>query len=290
MNLRDMEYVVTVADLKNFSQAAELCHVSQPTLSNQIKKMEEFLGVQLFERSNRRVMLTEIGEQIVQHARRVLREVENIHEIAEHAHDPLSGTFRLGAFPTLSTYLFPTIAPGVKETLPKLKLVLVEDKTAQLIELLLRGQLDAALLALPVYDDQLVSQKLFDDPFYLAAPKGHPLAKQKKITQAALNGEKLLLLDEGHCLRDQALDVCQAIGLGEDQDFRATGLETLRQMVKAGMGITLMPGIARRQDDEGIAYIPFATPAPSRTIGLVWRKTSARMKVMEKLIGMMKHP
>jgi LysR family hydrogen peroxide-inducible transcriptional activator len=287
MNLRDMEYLVAVADVMNFSQAAEQCHVSQPTLSNQIRKMEEYLGVQIFERSNRRVMVTEVGERIVQHARRVLREAETIREIAEHAHDPLSGSFRLGAFPTLSTYIFPTIAPLVKEAMPRLKLILVEDKTATLTEQLVQGQLDAALLALPVHDDHLVSQKLFDDPFYLAVPKGHALEKKKKLTQGELAGQRLLLLDEGHCLRDQALDVCQMAGMGEDTDFRATGLETLRQMVKAGLGITFIPHSAMKKED-GVAYLPFASPAPSRIIGLVWRKTTARMKVMEKLIGMLK--
>lgn len=287
MNLRDLQYLIAIADLRNFSQAANKCCVSQPTLSNQIRKLEDTLGVVIFERSNKRVMPTETGEQIIALARRVLREVDAMHDVAQSAQDPLAGKFRLGAFPTLSTYIFPSLVPKITAALPQLKLVLVEEKTQVLIERLKRGELDAALLALPVHDDQLVVKKLFDDEFFLAVPPQHPLAKTKQVDQAALSASTLLLLEEGHCLRDQALEVCHLVGMEEEQDFRATSLETLRQMVKAGTGITFMPKMAIQADETGIVYIPFKKPAPYRTIGLVWRKTTARTAVIEKLIAML---
>ena len=287
MNIRDLQYFLAVADLKHFGQAAEQCCVSQPTLSGQIKKLEQDLGVTLLERTNRRVMLTETGEQIARSARRILREVDTIYDVATSSHDPLSGKFRLGAFPTLSTYIFPTLVPKVKHSLPDLRLILVEDKTAILLEKLRQGELDAALLALPIHDDFLISQPLFDDEFMLAVPVGHELEKEQSIDQRALKNHCLLLLEEGHCMRDQSLEVCQLNGIAEEQDFKATGLETLRQMVKAGTGITFMPTIAVLENEVGIQYIPFASPAPSRRIGLVWRKTTARQQVIDMLVTML---
>jgi LysR family hydrogen peroxide-inducible transcriptional activator len=286
MNLRDLQYLISVADLRNFSQAADHCCVSQPTLSNQIRKLEETLGVVVFERSNKRVMVTETGEQIIAIARKILREVDAMRDVAQSAQDPLAGKFRLGAFPTLSTYIFPALVPKITAALPQLKLVLVEEKTQGLLERLKRGELDAALLALPLQDDQLNVTALFDDEFLLAVPPQHALTKKKQVEQADLGGNPLLLLEEGHCLRDQALEVCHRAGMEEEQDFRATSLETLRQMVKAGTGITFMPRIAIQPDEPGIRYIPFSAPAPYRTIGLVWRKTSARAAVIDKLLGM----
>ena len=283
MNLRDLQYVVAVADLRNFSQAAQQCNVSQPTLSGQIKKLEAQLGVTLFERNNKRVMLTESGAHIVRAATHILREANTIEEIAESAKDPLSGKFRLGAFPTVSTYIFPEMVPQVKKYMPDLRLILIEEKTASLIEKLRDGTIDAALLALPIHDDFLQSAAVFDDEFFLAVPSDHELAHHQKINQRTLHQHRLLLLEEGHCLRDQALDVCQLHGINEEQDFKATGLETLRQMVRAGTGITLMPKIAIATDETGIAYIPFESPAPKRTIGLVWRKTTTRQHVIDHI-------
>jgi LysR family hydrogen peroxide-inducible transcriptional activator len=283
MNLRDMEYLVAVAELRNFSQAAAKCNVSQPTLSAQIKKLEEWLGVPIFERNNKRVMPTEVGERIILSARRILREAEHIKQTADTARDPLAGNFRLGAFPTVSTYIFPHLVPNLTAQLPQLRLILIEEKTATLLERLKQGEIDAAILALPIEDDQLQTQALFDDEFYLAVPPGHALANKKEVQQSELSAHRLLLLEEGHCLRDQALSVCQLHGLSEEQDVRATGLETLRQMVKAGTGITFMPKIAMHADDPGIRYIPFAQPVPHRTIGLVWRKTTTRRRVIEEI-------
>lgn len=286
MNLRDLEYVVAVAELRNFSQAAEQCHVSQPTLSGQIKKMEEWLGVQIFERTNKRVMLTEVGQQIIDSARRIIKEAEAIKEAADSARDPFSGKLRIGAFPTLSTYIFPELVPKIKAEMPNIKLILVEEKTATLLEMLKNGALDVALLALPVEDDYFRYVPLFEDAFCLAVPADHPLTQYDRVRQEQLRDYPLLLLEEGHCLRDQALEVCQLHQIAESQDFRATGLETLRLMVKAGTGITFMPKVAVREGEEDIRYIPFEAPAPSRTIGLVWRKTSPRTSVMEALQGM----
>lgn len=288
MNIRDLRYFLAVAEVQHFGQAAEKCSISQPTLSGQIKKLEEELGVMLLERSNRRVMVTEIGEQVARSARRILREVDTIHDVARSSHDPMSGRFRLGAFPTLSTYIFPTLVPKVRQALPDLRLILIEEKTAMLLEKLRRGDIDAALLALPQREDYLVSRPLFDDEFLLAVPTDHPLAKLQSVDQNALQNHRLLLLEEGHCLRDQALDVCQLNGIAEEEDFRATGLETLRQMVKAGSGITFMPAIAVQQGEAGIHYVPFSRPAPVRNIGLVWRKTTARQQVIDKLVELLK--
>ncbi|TQV82644.1 LysR family transcriptional regulator [Exilibacterium tricleocarpae] len=284
MNIRDLRYFLAVAELEHFGQAADQCCVSQPTLSGQIKKLEEQLGVTLFERTNRRVMLTEVGEHIAHSARRILREVDTVHDIAKSSHDPLAGKFRLGAFPTLATYIFPNLVPRAKAAMPNIRLILIEEKTANLIEKLRHGEIDAALLALPVYDDFLVSHKLFDDEFLLAVPPDHELTKHPSIDQKTLKKQRLLLLEEGHCLRDQALDICRPHGIAEEQDFKATGMETLRQMVKAGTGITFMPKIAIQENEPGIHYIPFTAPAPIRTIGLVWRKTTTRQPVMDRLI------
>lgn len=289
MNLRDLQYLVALAELNSFSQAADRCCVSQPTLSNQIRKLEETLGVTLFERTNKRVMITETGEQIVVHARRILAEVDGMQELAQLSHDPLAGRLRLGAFPTLSSYLLPGLVPRITAALPRIKLVLVEEKTQVLIDRLNRGELDAAFLALPVQDPKLVEYPLFYDEFMLAVPPGHAFANHNRISQSALAGESLLLLEEGHCLRDQALDICHRVGMMESQDVRATSLETLRQMVKAGTGITLMPRIAITPDDTGIRYIP-VDPAPQRHIGLVWRKTTARQALLDILVSISSRP
>lgn len=285
MNLRDLHYLIAVADLRSFVQAAERCFISQPTLSTQIKKLEDELGIQVFERTNKKVLPTELGERIIASARRILKEQENIKEMAATAQDPLAGNLRLGAFPTLATYLFPQLVPLIKRELPRIRLILVEEKTEQLLQQLRSGQMDCALLAMPIYEDFLESRALFDDEFLLAVADSHPLATRSQIQAEDLPGEHLLLLDEGHCLRGHALQICQTVGADEEQDVRATSLETLRQMVHAGTGVTFMPRIAIR-DEPGVRYLPFAAPAPLRTIGLVWRKTSARGALIERLIGL----
>lgn len=284
MNLRDLNYLVTVADLRSFVKAAEQCCISQPTLSTQIKKMEQSLGVKIFERNNKKVLVTELGEQIIASAKRVLLEIESMQELARNAQNPMAGNFRLGAFPTLSTYIFPQLVPIIKQELPELRLILIEEKTDLLITQLKQGEIDAALLALPIDEDFLQIEKLFDDEFSLAVSADHPLANKQSVSQSDLLDKQLLLLDEGHCLRGQALKVCQLIGAEEQHDVRATGLETLRQMVRAGTGITFMPQIAiYKNEEKDICYIPFSNPRPKRSIGLVWRKTSARIELMKRL-------
>lgn len=287
MNLRDLHYLVAVADLRSFIQAADQCCISQPTLSTQIKKMEESLGVQIFERTNKKVLPTESGKLIIESARSILMEIDHIKELAEISQNPLVGNFRLGAFPTLSTYIFPGLVTKIRQTMPGLRLILIEEKTHALISQLKEGHIDAALLALPIEEDFLEVRELFTDEFKLAVAGDNPLAAMTTIKQSDLQDQQLLLLDEGHCLRGQALQVCQLIHAEEQQDVRATSLETLRQMVRAGTGITFMPNIAIHEPEEGISYIPFADPAPKRTIALAWRKTSARTELLERLIKLL---
>ena len=287
MNLRDIHYLVAVADTLHFGKAAELCAISQPTLSMQLKKLEEQLGVILFERTHKQVMITPIGAAILERARRILQEEKEIRTLARNSLSPFTGDFLLGAFPTLAPYFLPHIIPAIHVALPALRLLLVEEKTEVLLQKLRSGTLDAALIALPVQDGKLVTLPLMDDPFLLAVPSKHKLAKKSSVTLDSLAGEELLLLEEGHCLRDQALSVCHTLKATESGDFRATSLETLRQMVAAGVGITLIPRLAMRHDD-GITYIPFASPAPSRSIGLVWRASSPRKACIEKLAQIIK--
>ena len=189
----------------------------------------------------------------------------------------------MGVFPTLAPYLLPMLMPHIKAELPQLTVLLVEEKTPQILQQLEVGTLDCALLAMPVADDFLASKLLFHEPFYLAVPAGHALAKHKTIGRADLKHQSMLLLDEGHCLRDQALEVCDAIGIGEAQNFRATSLETLRHMVAAGDAVTLIPKLATEANNKLVRYIPFKAPVPQRSIGLYWRKTSARAPLYEKM-------
>ncbi len=278
MNLRDLHYLVALADLRHFGKAAAACFVSQPTLSTQIKKLEDELGVVLIERAPRKVMLTAAGKDMVQRARRIVAEVEQMKTAARRNRDPGSGSLRLGVFPTLGPYLLPHVVPQLRERHPALELLLVEEKSDVLMQRLHDGKLDAALLALPIHDDQLHTQFLFEEPFLLAAPAMHPLAKKKRLQIDALGAETLLLLEDGHCLRDQALDVCRLAGAHEKSGFRATSLETLRQMVAAGAGVTLLPALSVQPpivQPANIRLVAFQKPAPSRKIALVWRKSSA---------------
>lgn len=287
MNLRDLKYVTAVAQYQSFVQAAEHCFVSQPTLSTQIKKMERELGITLFERTNKKVMVTEVGERIVSSARLVLEEVERMHLLAADAQDPFAGTLRLGAFPSLASYLFPRTVLTIKQDLPNLKLILVEEKTNILITQLEQGEIDAAFLSLPLKEEFLTCQPLFDDAFELAVAIDDPLSKKRSIDPSELKDKPLLLLNEGHCMRDQALQFCQWSGAQEQLGVRAASLETLRQMVIAGTGMTLMPKIAIGRDDDLICYVPFKNPVPKRTIGLVWRKSSVRNQLMDRLVALL---
>ncbi|MEP6483535.1 MAG: DNA-binding transcriptional regulator OxyR [Rudaea sp.] len=278
MNLRDLKYLVALAEHKHFGHAAEASFVSQPTLSTQIKKLEDELEVSLVERTPRKVLLTDVGREIAQRARGILHEVDQIKAIARRTRDPESGTIRLGIFPTLGPYLLPHVVPRIRERFPRLELLLVEEKTEEVLRQLREGKLDAGILALPVHDDQLHTEFLFEEPFLLAVPENHPLAKRASLKLADLAEQSLLLLEDGHCLRDQALDICHLAGANEKSGFRATSLETLRQMVAANVGITLLPSLSVQPpiaQSGNVHLLAFRGEVPSRRIAMVWRKSSA---------------
>ncbi len=284
MNLRDLKYLVAVAEHRHFGRAAEACFVSQPTLSTQLKKLEEELGVTLIERTNRQVLLTAVGERVVAQAQRVLREANHLKHIAEEYTDPLGGEFRLGIIPTVAPYLLPKILGPIRKHLPNLKTQLTEGQTAVIGRLLREGDLDAVILALPLEEENVVERKLYTEPFYMAVSRSHRLADRKKVSVEDLDDEQVLLLEDGHCLRDQALEVCNSHNAVENTNFRATSLETLRQMVVADVGVTLMPKLAvPAKPAAGIRYIPFRGEVPHRDIGLCWRKSSPREPLLEKL-------
>jgi LysR family hydrogen peroxide-inducible transcriptional activator len=291
MNLRDLRYLVALAEHRHFGRAAEACFVSQPTLSTQIKKIEEELGVLLVERNPRRVLLTEAGQEIAERARDVLHEVEQIRSIARRAHDPEAGTLRLGLFPTLGPYLLPHVIPTLRQRFPRLDLLLTEEKTEALMQLLRDGKLDAAIMALPVHDDSLHVEFLFEEPFVLAVPGSHAFAARKTLRLAELQTLDLLLLEEGHCLRDQALDVCQSSGARERGGFRATSLETLRQMVAADVGVTLLPMLAVRPPvacASNVRLLGFEDQPPTRRVAMVWRRSSALGPFLGELAGVVR--
>jgi len=286
MNLRDMQYLVSLADHRHFGRAAAASFVSQPTLSTQIKKLEDELGVTLVERSPRKVMLTPAGHDIAERARRILAEVDQLKESARRTRDPEAGSVRLGIFPTLGPYLLPHVLPKIRERFPRLELLLIEEKTEVVLRQLREGRLDVGVLALPLHDEQLHVEFLFEEPFVLAVPQAHALAKRSTLSLHDLAHERLLLLEDGHCLRDQALDVCTLAGSGERNGFRATSLETLRQMVAANVGITLLPTLSVKPPvahSDDIRLLRFRDSHPSRRIGMVWRRSSAMAGFLLKL-------
>jgi len=292
MNLRDLQYLVALAEHRHFSRAAAASFVSQPTLSTQIRKLEEELGVTLVERTPRKVLLTETGREIARRARGVLAEIDEIKAIAQRTRDPEAGQLRLGIFPTLAPYLLPHLVPLVRARLPRLALLLTEEKTEQVIKLLREGSLDAGILALPLHEESLHAEFLFEEPFVLAVPESHPLAQRKsRLKLADLRDESLMLLEDGHCLRDQALEVCQLAGAVEKVGFRATSLETLRQMVAANVGITLLPTLAIKPPmahTDNVHLIEFAGHAPSRRIALVWRKSSSLDAFLQRFAALIR--
>ncbi len=292
MNLRDLEYLVAVAEHRHFGRAAEACFVSQPTLSTQVRKLETELAVELIERNPGRITLTDVGAEVVEHARSVLAEADMIRKVAAQSTDPEAGSIRLGMFHTLAPYLLPHIVPALGERFPRLELLLIEDKTDTLVTRLVEGSLDAAALALPIHASRLHVEPLFDEHFVLAAPRGHPLAVEDgPVSIEALAGEDLLLLEEGHCLRDQALEVCRLTGAGERRGFRATSLATLTQMVSAGVGITLLPDLAVRPpapENPRLVLRRFAEPVPHRSIALFWRPTSVHRELLPKIAAVIR--
>jgi len=289
MNLRDFEYLSAVARLQHFGKAAEACNVSQPTLSMQIKKLEETLGLPLLERGRRSVSLTAAGKDILARAENILREAKAIRDIARQHHDPFTGSMTLGAFPTLAPFLFPRIVPKLNKAHAKLQLFLVEEKTPELIQRLRAGTLDMALLALPIEADDLEQVKVLEESFLVALSKENPLSAKKSIRIEDLRKETLLLLEEGHCLTGQALEVCAWVRADESRNFRATSLETLRQMVASNLGVTFIPKMAATISLPSLVYRPFdSSLKPGREVGLFWRKSSPFSKAFRQIAGEIK--
>ena len=284
IKLKDLRYLVAVADTRHFGRAAERCFVSQPTLSAQLKKLEASLGVRLIERRPKHIALTEAGTEIIARARRMLEASEEILALARAHHDPLAGKLRVALLPTIGPYLLPRVMPGIGKTLPRLSLLLYEYQTTSMLEKLHCGEIDLGILALPVELDGLQYRELYEEPFLAALPARHPLARQATLRIEDFKDEPLLLLTEGHCLREQALAVCSRAGVEEHQEYRATSLETLRQMVAAGAGVTLLPELASLGAYgavRGVAVRPIARPVPTRRIGAVWRKTTPRRAAID---------
>jgi LysR family hydrogen peroxide-inducible transcriptional activator len=286
MNIRDLKYIVEVARERNFSRASSKVFVSQPALSMQIRKLEEDLGVEIFERSKQNFLITPIGAEIIKKAEIILQECEEIKLLAKNSKDPYRGEIKIGAFPTIASYFLPKFVKNIRKKFPHLKIFLIEEKSEDLILKLKNAQLDLCLLTLPIKDENLISKKIFSEEFLLATPLDHKLAKKSKINIKELQNQELMLLEDGHCLRDQALEICSMINAFEKKDFKASSLETLRQMVACGNGITLIPQIAVRNDDR-IAYVKIIN-APSRTIGITYRKSSVQKKLIEEIIDLAK--
>lgn len=278
LKLKDLRYLVALADTRHFGQAAAACLVSQPTLSAQLRKLEQYLGVQLVERRPRHVRLTEAGTAITIRARQVVANSEAIVRFAQSWRDPLAGRLRIATLPTIGPYLLPQIMVRLRKVLPHLEVMLYEYQTAPMLEQLRAGDIDLGVLALPAPTEGLESLPLYNERFVLAVPENHRLAPRRQVQISELGNDALLLLEEGHCLSRQALAVCARSRVHERQDFRATSIETLRQMVAAGAGITLLPALACRgaYGTAGLRLLNLVKPIPTRRIGAVWRPSTAR--------------
>lgn len=286
MNIRELEYLVAVDEERHFHKAAARCFVSQPTLSGQLKKLEQELGVLLIERSNRRVEMTEVGKEVVGRARKVLAGINDIHAIAQTFHDPMMGDLRLGIIPTVAPYLLPIIMPELNKQFPAMKLWLYEYQTEMLLEKLRRSELDLLILALPIKPHEFKEFDLYREPFQLALKKGQALSNSEHITLSDIANREVLLLEEGHCLRGHVLDVCSLVDVTESAQFKATSLETLRHMVGEGMGMTLMPELAvpaKKTKHDLIQYLEFSDPKPNRRIGMLYRKNSYREEAFNNI-------
>ena len=294
MTLQELRYLVALADTGHFVRAAEACYVGQSTLSTQLKKLEDTLDVTLFVRGKHPLRATPIGERIIEQARTVLSVVDQIKETARRCKDPMSGPLRLGVIPTLGPYLFPQLLPEIRARFPELTIYLREDLTEHLLERLRRGRLDALLLALPVHGTDLETMELFSESFVVALPRGHRLAALRQIAPADLARENLLLLEDGHCMRDQALAICAEHDTARREELEAISIDTLRQMVGQGVGCTLLPQLASRPGagslrDSEVLIRPFAPPQPQRTIGLVWRHQFPRKATLRTLAELIRN-
>lgn len=285
MNIRDFEYLVALAEHKHFRKAAEACFVSQPTLSGQIRKLEEELGTTLLERSSRRVLFTDSGLRLVEQAKKILAEVKTFTDMASLQGDEMSGPLHIGFIPTVGPYLLPRIVPALKQAFPALELYLYEAQTQQLVRQLTEGKLDCLVLAAVAETEPFIELDLYQEPLWLAVPSGHPWAGQESLAMQELKGQTVLSLGDGHCLRDQALGYCFAAGARDDERFKATSLETLRNMVAAGSGITLLPqlSVPREREKDGVCYLKATDPVPARRIVLAYRPGSPLRKRFESL-------
>ncbi len=284
-SLKQLEYLVSLAETLHFGQASEKCHITPSTLSAGIRDLEKVLGVSLAERSKRHVLMTSVGERIAARARLILRDAEDLMELAAADRKPMAGEMRLGVIPTISPFMLPGVLPGLRKQYPDLRLYLREEQTASLLAKLHAGEIDTALIALPFAIEGLASKVLFEDHFLFACNIRHPMASLKTVPVSELANQSLLLLEEGHCLRGHALEACHLDHRQERAQFEASSLHTLVQMVAAGMGVTLLPQLAidaHITQGTAIKLIPLATPA-SRHIGLVWRQSSMRVEEFEML-------
>jgi LysR family hydrogen peroxide-inducible transcriptional activator len=290
MTLTELKYIVAVARERHFGRAAEACFVSQPTLSVAVKKLEEELDTKLFERGANEVSVTPLGEQIVRQAQQVLEQAAAIKEIARRGKDPLAGPLKLGIIYTIGPYLLPELVKNAISRTPQMPLMLHENFTVRLLEMLRSGELDCAIMAEPFPDSGLAIAPLYDEPFVVAVPKGHALARRKTITPEELKRETMLLLGTGHCFRDHVLEVCPEFARfatdaeGMRKSFEGSSLETIRHMVASGMGITVVPKLSVRPESQPLVrYLPFAEPAPSRRVVLAWRRTFTRYEAIAAL-------
>ena len=296
MTLTELKYIVAVARARHFGHAAEACFVAQPTLSVAIKKLEDELGVVLFERGGAEVSVTPLGQQIVDQAERVLEQTAAIKELAKQNKDPLAGPLRLGVIYTIGPYLLPPLVKNIIDNVPQMPLILQENFTVRLLELLRQGELDAAIMALPLPDHGMSMQTLYDEPFVVAMPKSHPWANRAAITAEDLKTETMLLLGNGHCFRDQVLEVCPEMarfstpGNGMQRTFEGSSLETIRHMVASGIGLTVLPRASVQDMDPDkkdsralLRFVPFSAPVPSRRVVLVWRKSFTRRAAIDAI-------
>ena len=289
MTLTELRYIVAVARERHFGRAAEACFVSQPTLSVAVKKLEEELGLTLFERGPGEVSVTPPGQKIVAQAQRVLEEASHIKELAAAGRDPLAGALRLGAIYTIGPYLLPKLIPILRKAAPAMQLLIQENFTHRLGEMLKNGEVDVILVALPFDEPGIATRAVYDEPFFVAVPKGHAWEARKRISSEELTRESLLLLGEGHCFRDQVLDICNVVRTRERTALARTveggSLETIRQMVAGGVGVTVLPATSVSGSGPGdlIRFLPFAKPAPTRRVGLAWRRSFPRPEAIEAL-------
>lgn len=288
MNIRDLEYLVAVHQHKHFGKAAEACFVSQPTLSGQLKKLQEELDIELIEKSNRKVIFTEAGEIIVSQARQVLDATQELYRTAQNLKDPLAGKLVVGAIPTVGPYFYPLVLRVWREKFPRVEFILKELKTEEIIEQLLKAEIDLGILALPLKVSQLSEIVIYEEAFCVAMSTQEPGAPKKRVSPAWLQNKDLMLLSEGHCFRDQALQYCSLTPTQTQANFTATSLETLRSMVSLGEGVTLVPELTalqwgEGQAQDGIRYVDFEGSTPVRQVGFIYRKGTRQEQLFESL-------